>query len=328
MPATVATAPMPLRCVYTDLDGTLLGHRSSLFRDAEGSFSLAQARALEACHRAGAEVVIMSGRREPQVHEAARLMGQTSYIYEAGFEMLDVGAVAAKAGPPVPAADEAAALVPAIEGVVRRFQASPSYSEEKSGNDVAPPVSADTFSAQVARGALAAGASVVNDISGGSEEMFELVAGTGCGYVLMHIEGPPRVDRPWRDYGDVVDHLRAWFEGRVELARDLGVAEEQIAIDPGLDFDLSPEQDLEILRRLGELRALGLPLYVSLSRKDVLGAVLAGSWEGRLPAGEREWGTVGAVALAVPGGADVLRIHDRSSLQAMRVAGRISRSTA
>jgi phosphoglycolate phosphatase len=73
-----------LRCVYTDLDGTLLGKGSSLFRDAEGAFSLAQARGLEACQRAGVEVVIMSGRREPQVHEAARLMGQTSYIYEAG----------------------------------------------------------------------------------------------------------------------------------------------------------------------------------------------------------------------------------------------------
>jgi phosphoglycolate phosphatase len=75
---------MALRCVYTDLDGTLLGKGASLFRDAEGGFSLAQARALEACQRAGVEVVIMSGRREPQVHEAARLMGQTSYIYEAG----------------------------------------------------------------------------------------------------------------------------------------------------------------------------------------------------------------------------------------------------
>jgi phosphoglycolate phosphatase len=75
---------MALRCVYTDLDGTLLGKGSSLFRDAEGGFSLAQSRGLEACHRAGVEVVIMSGRREPQVHEAARLMGQTSYIYEAG----------------------------------------------------------------------------------------------------------------------------------------------------------------------------------------------------------------------------------------------------
>lgn len=227
-------------------------------------------------------------------------------LAEAGFEMLDVGAVAAKAGPPVPAEQEAAALVPAIEGLA---------------DDV--PVSADTFSPEVARRALAAGASIVNDISGGSEEMFELVGETGCGYVLMHIEGPPRVDRPWREYEDVVDHLRAWFEGRVELARDLGVAEEQIAIDPGLDFDLSPEQDLEILRRLGELRALGLPLYVSLSRKDFIGAVLAGSWDERLPAGEREWGTVAAVTLAMREGADVLRIHDRSSLQAMRVAAEI-----
>src|SRR4051794_66105 len=75
---------MGLSCVYTDLDGTLLGRGSSLFTDAEGAFSLAQARALEACARADVEVVIMSGRREPQVHEAARLMGQTSYIYEAG----------------------------------------------------------------------------------------------------------------------------------------------------------------------------------------------------------------------------------------------------
>jgi dihydropteroate synthase len=231
-------------------------------------------------------------------------------LAEAGFEMLDVGAVAAKAGPPVPPEQEAAALVPAVEGLA-----------EETG----VPVSADTFSPEVARRALAAGATVVNDISGGSEEMFELVAETGCGYVLMHIEGPPREDRPWREYGDVVDHLRAWFEGRVELARELGVAEEQIAIDPGLDFDLSPAQDLEILRRLGELRALGLPLYVSLSRKDFVGAALAGSWEGRLPAREREWGTVAAVALAVREGADVLRIHDRSSLQAMRVAAEICR---
>lgn len=229
-------------------------------------------------------------------------------LVEAGFDMLDVGAVAARSGPPVPPEAEAAALVPAIEGLV----------------EAGVPVSADTFSAEVARAALDAGAVAVNDISGGSEEMFELVAESGCGYVLMHIEGPPRVDRPPREYADVVEHLKSWFGGRVERARGLGVAVEQIAIDPGLDFDLTTEQDLEILRRLSELRSLGLPLYVSLSRKDFIGAVLAGSWEDRLPAGEREWGTVAAVALAVRGGADVLRIHDRSSLQAMRVAGRIA----
>jgi phosphoglycolate phosphatase len=75
---------MALRCVYTDLDGTLLGPGGSLFRDPDGGFSMMQARALEACHRAGVEVVIMSGRREPQVHEDARLIGQDSYIFEAG----------------------------------------------------------------------------------------------------------------------------------------------------------------------------------------------------------------------------------------------------
>jgi phosphoglycolate phosphatase len=75
---------MALRCVYTDLDGTMLGPGGSLFRDAEGGFSMAQARAIEACHRAGVEIVVMSGRREPQVQELARLMGQGSYIYEAG----------------------------------------------------------------------------------------------------------------------------------------------------------------------------------------------------------------------------------------------------
>jgi len=235
-------------------------------------------------------------------------------LAEAGFEMLDLGAVAAKAGPPVSPEDEAAALVPAIDGLAKA-------PVSKTGDSTL--LSADTFSPEVARQALAAGAEVVNDISGGCEEMFELVAETGCGYVLMHIEGPPRVDRPFREYDDVVDHLKAWFEGRVEAARALGVSEEQIAIDPGLDFDLSPEQDLEILRRLGELRALGLPLYVSLSRKDFIGAVLAGSWDERLPAREREWGTVAAVTLAIREGADVLRIHDRSSLQAIRVAAEI-----
>ena len=224
-----------------------------------------------------------------------------------GFDMLDVGAVAARSGPPVAPEIEAAALVPAIEGLV--------------GSGV--PISADTFSAEVARKALDAGAAAVNDISGGSDEMFELVAETGCGYVLMHIEGPPRTDRPAREYEDVIDHMKSWFGGRIDGAQSLGVDVEQIAIDPGLDFDLTTAQDLEILRRLGELRSLGLPLYVSLSRKDFIGAVLAGSWEERLPAAEREWGTVAAATLAVREGADVLRIHDRSTLQAVQVAGRI-----
>jgi dihydropteroate synthase len=240
-----------------------------------------------------------------------RAIADGKRLVEAGFDMLDVGAVAARSGPPVAVEEEAAALGPAIAGLA----------------ETGVPVSADTFSPEVARRALAAGATAVNDISGGGEEMFELVAESGCGYVLMHIEGPPRVERPPPAYDDVVEYLKSWFGGRVEVARGLGVQEEQIAIDPGLDFDLTTDQDLEILRRLGELRELGLPLYVSLSRKDFVGAVLAGSWEERLPAEEREWGTVAAAALAVREGADILRVHDRTSLQAVRVAGRIERPT-
>jgi dihydropteroate synthase len=229
-------------------------------------------------------------------------------LADAGFEMLDVGAVAARSGPPVPAAEEADRLVPAIRGLA-----------DRSGL----PLSADTFAPEVARRALDAGAVAINDISGGSDEMFGLAAETGCGLVLMHIEGPPREKRATPHYDDPVQHLKAWFAQRIEAAGAHGVSADQIAIDPGLDFDLSAEDDLQIIRRLGELRELGRPLYVSLSRKDFLGAVLAGSWEDRLPAGEREWATAAATTLAVVAGADLLRLHDPSALQAMRVAAAI-----
>jgi dihydropteroate synthase len=226
-----------------------------------------------------------------------------------GFEMLDVGAVAARSGPPVPPAEEAAKLVPAIEGLAGAVEV---------------PVSADTFSAEVARQSLEAGAVAINDISGVADPaLFELAAETGCGFVLMHIEGPPRVDRPVPTYADPVDELKAWFSDRIEAARGAGVAEEQIAIDPGLDFDMGVHDGLEVLRRLGELRDLGRPLYVSLSRKDLLGAALAGSWEQRAEPGEREWATAAASAVAVANGADLLRLHDRSALQAMRLAGAV-----
>jgi dihydropteroate synthase len=240
----------------------------------------------------------------------ARAVEDGRGLAAAGFDMLDVGAVAGRSGPPVSPRREAAALVPAIEGL----------------GALGLPISADTFSPQVAGRALAAGAVAINDIGGGSDAMFELVAKTGCGYVLMHIEGPPRADRAPARYDDPIGHLGAWFAERLRVAAARGVARDQVAIDPGLDFDLSVDDDLGILRRLGELRELGCPLYLSLSRKDFLGAVLAGSWEGRLGAEEREWATVAAASLAIAAGALILRLHDRSSLQALRVAGRIGRA--
>jgi dihydropteroate synthase len=242
-----------------------------------------------------------SGTPQRAIEDGVRLVEQ-------GFEMLDVGAVAARSGPPVPADQEAARLIPALKGLAGRTDA---------------PLSADTFSPEVAGRALEAGAVAINDIGGGSDQMFELAAESGCGLVLMHIEGPPREDREPPRYDDPVDHLRSWFEGRLKAAAARGVAEEQIALDPGLDFDLSVADNLEILHRLAELKELGRPLYVSLSRKDFLGAVLAGSWVERAPATDREWATAAATTLAVVAGADILRLHDPSALQAMRIAAAI-----
>ena len=181
-------------------------------------------------------------------------------------------------------------------------------------------MSADTFQPEVARAAAAAGAHAINDIGGGEDAMLEVAAESGCGYVLMHIEGPPRVDRPRPNYDDVVDRLKEFFAERIGRAVELGIDESAIAIDPGLDFDKTVADDLEILRRLPELRELGRPLYVSLSRKDFIGAVLAGSWEGRLGASDRGAGTIAATALATAAGADVLRLHDPEALDAIRLA--------
>jgi len=231
-------------------------------------------------------------------------------LVAAGFDLLDVGAVAARSGPSVSVEDEAARLVPAVQELARH---------------AGVPVTADTFQPQVARQALDAGAAAVNDISGGADpEMFDLVAERGCGYVLMHIEGPPRAHREPSRHRNPVAYLKRWFGERIQAALEHGVAEEQIALDPGLDFDLSVDDDLEILRRLGELRDLGRPLFVALSRKDFLGAVLAGSWEGRAAAAEREWATAAAAALAVADGGEILRLHDRSALDAVRTAAAIA----
>ena len=234
-------------------------------------------------------------------------------LVEAGFELLDVGAGAARSGPPVEAEDEGGRLVPAVERLAA---------------EAGVPVLADTFSPEVARRVLDAGAAAINDIGGGQPAMLELVAERGCGYVLMHIEGPPRVDRESPAYDDVVAHLIDWFAERIERAAELGVAAEQIALDPGFDFDLSTDDDLELLRRLGELRELGRPLFVALSRKDFLGAIAAGSWEERLPAEERGPATIAAAALAVAQGAEILRLHDVEALDAMRTAAAIASSAA
>ncbi len=231
-------------------------------------------------------------------------------LVEAGFDLLDVGAVAARSGPPVEADAEIESLAPAIAGLA-----------ERSG----VPVMADTFQPEVARAALDAGAVAINDISGGSEEMYELVAERGCGYVLMHIGGPPRVDRAPPVYDDVVAHVKAWFAERIERMLAVGVVAEQVVIDPGPDFDKGVDDTIELVGRIPELQELGRPVMAAISRKDYLGAVTAGSWDARPDADERGAATLAAVTLATAQGAEILRLHDPEALDAMRVAEAIAR---
>jgi dihydropteroate synthase len=248
-----------------------------------------------------------SGARSGTPHNAIR---DGLRLTREGFDLLDVGAVPAAAGPPVPAGEEAERLVPAIEGLAAARRV---------------PVMADTFLPEVARRALDAGAAAINDTSGARDpEMLELVAATGCGLVVTHTEGPPREQREPRFFDDPVTYLLEWFSERLDEARSRGVDEAQIAIDPGFDFDLSLDDDLEVLARLGELRALGRPLFVALSRKDFLGAVVGGSWKHRVPAEDREWATAAAVALATAAGAEMFRLHDQSAVDSMTVAQRIA----
>src|SRR5438093_10069968 len=151
-----------------------------------------------------------------------RAVADALAMVEAGFDALDVGAVAARSGPPVPASDEAARLIPAVEALAARTSV---------------PITADTFSPEVAARALDAGATAINDVSGGADPaMLDLVGERGCGYVLMHIDGPPRMDRDPPDRRDPLDDLRGWFEGRIEQAAGRGIDPEQIAGDPGPDF--------------------------------------------------------------------------------------------
>jgi dihydropteroate synthase len=171
-----------------------------------------------------------------------------------------------------PAEVESAARAPAIEGLA----------------GAGAPISSRHFSVEV-RGRAGGRRGGVNDISGGGEEMFELVADSGLRLRADAHRGPAAGRRQAPELRRRGRAPQVLVRGESRAGPRLGVGEEQIAIDPGLDFDLSPEQDLEILRRLGELRALGLPLYVSLSRKDFIGAVLAGAGR-RLPAASASGG--------------------------------------
>jgi dihydropteroate synthase len=178
-------------------------------------------------------------------------------------------------------------------------------------------ISVDTSKAAVAAAALDGGAEIVNDVTAlrGDPEMAALCAERGATVVLMHMAGSPRTMQRDPHYDDVVAEVRAFLIERMEVAIATGIAEERIWLDPGIGFAKTAVHNLELLRRLSELRELGRPLVVGTSRKSFIGKVDGSE------AGERLGGTIASSVLAAAEGAEVLRVHDVAEVgQAMAMA--------
>jgi len=213
-------------------------------------------------------------------------------LLAAGADLLDVGGESASGHiPAVDAAVEIDRVVPLIVRLAGEHGAL---------------VSVDTYKPAVAEAAIAAGASLVNDVSGLRDaELASVCAATGAGLVITHTRVAPKgtLLEPGR-YGDVAADVAGFLRERMQVALDRGVAPEQILLDPGPDFAKTPAQTVAMLRTFGELRSLGRPLLLAVSNKDFLGGIT-----GRGPR-DRLAGTLAAVGFGVDAGAAVLRVHD------------------
>ena len=225
-----------------------------------------------------------------------RVVDHAVRMEEEGADILDVGAESTRPGStPVTADEEVRRLVPALDAIASRVRV---------------PISADTYKPEVARQALEAGATIINDQWGllADPGMAQLAAQSGVPIVLMH-------NQRGAAYRDLVSDIRASLSRSVAIAVDAGISPQNIVLDPGIGFGKTADHNLEVLKRLGEIRDLGYPLLVGASRKSTIGRVLD------LPVEQRVEGTAAAVSQSISGGADIVRVHD------VRHMVRVSRMT-
>jgi dihydropteroate synthase len=234
-------------------------------------------------------------------------IAQAAQMIEDGADILDIGGQSTR-----PNADEVSLqeeldrVVPVIEAIRQTFEI---------------PISVDTTRAQVAKAAIAAGADIINDISGAifDSEMLSTVGELGVPIILMHLRGTPKTMQSLTDYQDLILEISEFLKARVEQAIAHGIC--QIMIDPGVGFAKNFAQNLEILRRLAEFQALDCPILVGASRKSFIGHILDQS-----DPKKRVWGTAAACVSAIANGADVVRVHDVAEMRdACRVADAIHR---
>lgn len=229
------------------------------------------------------------GGRHPSLEARVALAHE---LVDAGADVIDVGGESGVTNRPAVAVDEELGrVVPLIERLAAEL-------------DV--PISVDTYKPAVARAAISAGASIVNDVSGLRDVgLADVCAATGAALVVMHTAGPPkqRIQDP-NLYGDVVGEVIEFLRERIATARSHGVAEEQLIVDPGPDFTKTPAQTIELLRGAARLHELGRPVLMALSRKDFVGALTS-----RAPR-ERGPGTLAALGHGLDLGAQIFRMHD------------------
>ncbi len=221
-------------------------------------------------------------------------LARAEQMLSEGADILDIGGESTRPGSdPVPLEEEIRRVVPVIEAIANRYPQAV--------------LSVDTTKSRVARLALQAGACIVNDISGMTfdPEMPSVVAESGALVVLMHIKGTPKTMQQNPTYDDVVAEVCNTLKAHAQRALQAGIPYENIWLDPGIGFGKTVEHNLQLLRNLPTLKALGYPVLVGTSRKSFIGHLLGG-----LPPEERLEGTLATLALSVAWGADVVRVHD------------------
>jgi dihydropteroate synthase len=232
-----------------------------------------------------------------QFTTVAAAVEQAMAMVAAGADLLDVGGQSTR-----PQAEEIT-----LEAELQRV--IPVVEAIRSRSPIA--ISVDTTRAAVARAAIAAGADVVNDISGGlyDTDMLSTVATLEVPIILMHLRGTPKTMQQMTDYTDVIGEICTVLQQRVTAAIAVGISPNRIALDPGIGFAKTMAQNLEILRCVPELRALGYPVLIGPSRKSFIGTIL-----NQPDPQERVWGTAAACCGAISGGADLLRVHDVAAM--------------
>jgi len=246
-----------------------------------------------------------------QFNNIGAAVEQAQRMVEAGVDIIDIGGQSTRPGAAqITLDEELARTIPVIEAIRQQLEQPVT-------------ISIDTTRVEVAKAAIAAGANWLNDISGGTfePEMLSLPAELNCPIVLMHLRGTPETMQSMTDYDDLMGELMTGLAAQAQQVIDAGAQPEQVIFDPGIGFAKTAEQNIEILKQLPQLKALGYPLLVGPSRKSFIGKILD-----QPDPKQRVWGTAAACCGAIAGGADILRVHDVAEMRDVcRVADAIWR---